>query len=168
MIARNREQGDDGLDGLVKDLEALAHRLDAERYPGRAWPLPAPRPARLPAGTRAAWLAAAAVAAGVCAVLVFHARAPQPAGDQVSGVRYQVSGEASVGRGSASVRRGSPDPAEGQVPAELAAGQAPVPQVVVVEDLDSYSFIDLTAGPPVVSFAMKDSCSPTSVVAVLR
>jgi hypothetical protein len=43
-----------------------------------------------------------------------------------------------------------------------------MPQVLVVEDLDSYSFIDLSAGPPVVSFAMKDSCSPTDVVAVLR
>ena len=75
--------------------------------------------------------------------------------------RRQLPGEASVGRGAA-------DPAAGQVPAEPAAGQAPIPQVVVVEDLDSYSFIDLTAGPPVVSFAMKESWSPLSVVVVLR
>jgi len=38
---------------------------------------------------------------------------------------------------------------------------------VVVEDTDSYSFIDTTAGTPMVSFATKDSCSPLCVVPVL-
>jgi hypothetical protein len=166
MIARNREHGDDEMDGLVKDLEALAHRLDAQRYPGRAWPVSALRPARRPALRWAAWLAAAAVAAGVCAVLVYHVAVSQPATGPLAA--DQVSGVGGQGSGGASVRRGAADPAAGQVPAELAAGQAPVPQVVVVEDLDSYSFIDLTAGAPVVSYATKDSCSPTCVVAVLH
>jgi hypothetical protein len=164
MIARNREQGDDELDGLAKDLEALARRLDAERYPGRAWPLSAPQPARRTAFRWAAWLAAAAVAAAVCAVLVYHAWTPQPAADQVSGARRQVSGGAEEETGLLD----RSDPAAGHVPAELAAGQADIPQVVVVEDLVSYSFIDLTAGAPVVSYATKDSCSPTCVVAVLH
>ena len=42
-----------------------------------------------------------------------------------------------------------------------------IPPVVVVEDTDSYSFIDTTAGTPMVSFATKDSCSPLCVVPVL-
>jgi hypothetical protein len=55
------------------------------------------------------------------------------------------------------------------VPAEKQSGEAEpaLPQIVVVEDIDCYSVIDLTAGAPVVSFARKDSSSPAFVTPVL-
>jgi hypothetical protein len=43
----------------------------------------------------------------------------------------------------------------------------PVPTILVFEDHDSYSFIDLTADVPLVSFAKKDAYVPEYVVPML-
>ena len=59
-----------------------------------------------------------------------------------------------------------PSPQVARSPLPLSGEQRPAteesapPQIIVVEDMDSYSIIDLTAGEPVVSFALKDSSGP--------
>jgi len=53
-------------------------------------------------------------------------------------------------------------------PREEGSAAEPAPsQIMVVEDMDSYSIIDLTAGAPVVSFAWKDSSSPACLLPAL-
>jgi hypothetical protein len=134
-------------DLLMSGLEQLARRLDAKHYPGHAWPGPAIR-----RRSRSSWrlllsLAATAAVAALGAALIFSCRAPQSSFPPEP--EREIAGKAS------------------NAPEIQAAGEPRVPQVLVVEDLESYSFIDLTAGLPVVSFAPKDSCSPTCVVPVL-
>ena len=109
MIARNRERPDDEMDGLVQALEAIARRLDTERYPGRAWPFPVLRSARRTTGTRAAWLAAAAVAAGLAAVLVYRLPGPQPpTGTEIAGADQKEDGTGTEARSETDPRWGSP------------------------------------------------------------
>ena len=78
MITGNRDyEADDDLAGLVDGLEQLARHLDAQHYPGRAWPVSAVRRRRPFAWPLVAPLAAVAVAAVVVAILVYHGRVPQ-------------------------------------------------------------------------------------------
>jgi hypothetical protein len=154
MIAGNREHdADDDLAGLVDGLEQLARHLDAQRYPGRAWPVSAPRRPRPFAWQVVAPLAAVAVMAVIGAILVYHGRGPQSPMVRVPGRGETV--------------RQSPKPLESLASNEKMNSRIAVPSVVVVEDAESYSFIDMTTGTPVVSFATKDSYSPRCVVPVL-
>jgi hypothetical protein len=160
MIAGYRDfDADDDLAGLVDGLEQLARHLDAERYPGSAWPASVPRRRRPIGWAIVAPLAAAAVAVVVAVaavmgvVVVHHGRAAQS-----PVVR-------AIGRGE-TVRR-SPRPPKAVAAGESVSSPIAVPSVVLVEDAESYSFIDMTAGTPVLSFATKDSYSPACVVPVL-
>ncbi len=154
MISGNREHdGDDDLAGLVDGLERLARHLDAQRYPGRAWPVSVPRRRRPFAWQVVAPLAAVAAAALIGAMVMYHGRGPQS-----SRVRAPGRGE---------MVRHWPKPLESLAFNEKVNSRIAVPSVVVVEDAESYSFIDMTTGAPVVSFATKDSYSPLCVVPVL-
>jgi hypothetical protein len=154
MISENREHdADDDLAGLADGLEQLARRLDAEHYPGRAWPVSAVRRLRPFAWQIVAPLAAAAVAAVIAGVLVYHGRVPQS----------PIARPSSRGE----LARQSPRPPKSPAPDGKANSPMAIPPVVVVEDTESYSFIDMTTGTPVVSFARKDCDSPLCVVPVL-
>ena len=154
MITGNRDyEGDDDLAGLVNGLEQLARHLDAQHYPGRTWPVLAVRRLRPFAWPLVAPLAAVAVAAAVVAILAYHGRVPQ-------------SPMVPAPHGGEMVRQ-SPRLPESSTSSESLDCRIAIPPVVVVEDADSYSFIDTTAGAPLVSFATKDSCSPRCVVPVL-
>ena len=54
MITNDSDyEADDLPSGLLEGLEQLALALDAERYPGPAWPpVPVPRPSRVAAVSR--------------------------------------------------------------------------------------------------------------------
>jgi hypothetical protein len=157
MITNNRDNdADDDLAGLADALQRLARRLDAEHYPGRAWPVSSARrrrPFAWPLAAPLAAVAAVAVAAVIGAILVYHGRAPQSPTARAPGGGEMV--------------RQSPRPLKSPVPDEKATSRTAIPSVVVVEDAESYSFIDTTAGSPVVSFTTKDSYSPLCVVPVL-
>jgi hypothetical protein len=154
MITDNPDyDADDELAGLSDGLQRLARHLDAQHYPGLAWPVSAPRRGRPLAWWVAAPLAAVAVAAMIAAVLVYHGRSPQ-------------SPTARAG-GRAETARPSPRSPESRAPGEKTTPRTAIPPVVLVEDTESYSFIDTTAGTPMVSFATKDSCSPLCVVPVM-
>jgi hypothetical protein len=137
--------------GLVQGLEELACHLDAEHYPGVAWPVSPGRRSRPLHWKVAAPLAMALGAAAICVVLALRIP-PQP--DQ----RAQPVQQELVRVPNTTEERVSPEPM---------VAQAATPQVVVVEDMESYSFIDMTTGTPMVSFATKDSCSPSGVVPVV-
>jgi hypothetical protein len=144
---RNNDR-DDPADGLCGGLEQLARDLDAQRYPGRAWPVAAMRrPRRWPSRGLVA-LVAAAAAAAICAAAI-HCWRP---------ARLPIA----PASGGGEIARHEPKAAGSQP-----AGGPAASQIVVVEDLDSYSFIDMSGSVPVVSFARKDTCVPTCAVAVL-
>jgi hypothetical protein len=94
-----------------------------------------------------------AAAAAMTLILAHHGRSPQSPIVQASGRGELV--------------RQPPKPLNRAVADEKAASRVAIPPVVVVEDAESYSFIDTTAGAPMVSFATKDCCSPLCVVPVL-
>jgi hypothetical protein len=181
MITGNRDyDADDDLAGLVDGLEQLARHLDAQHYPGRAWPVSAARRPRSFAWQVVAPLAAVAAAAVMGAVLVHHSRAPQSPMVRAPGREETVRQSPEAKRGQSPFVRSTlravpangdcplfPRPPESPATHENLDSRIAIPPVVVVEDTDSYSFIDTTAGTPMVSFATKDSCSPLCVVPVL-
>ena len=131
---------DGGFDDLLDGLEQIARNLDAQAYSGRAWPV-----ARRFSSRRLKWVIAASLAAAaaiVAMIVPFH-------------LRPRI-GAAPAGDGAVAV---APGPSENPSPDELA-----VPDIVIVEDADSYSIIDMTTGVPLVSYATKDSYRPECVV----
>ena len=152
MNAHNSDYETDDVPGdLLEGLEQLARALDAQHYPRPAWS-PAPVPRARPRGRQlaAALTLAGGIAASACAAIV------------VISLRHAPAPPAAV---PAAVAANNP-PAPGNPPprAEMAAADNEVPawngpQVVVVEDLDSYSLIDLSAGSPIVSYTSKDASS---------
>lgn len=147
MIARNQDDvADDALGEVLDGLNRIARDLDAQAYPGQAWPAPSRKRSRRPVGKIAAVLAAAAAVAAM-AVCFGPSREPRR--------------EPAPQREQAMVPAATPVP--GRAPEEVA-----LPRVVLIEDLDSYSIVDLTTGVPLVSFATKDSCRPACVVPVLQ
>ena len=158
---------DDESSALLSGLARLAQDLDAQQFPGTAWPVAQREDSRPRAGKRAwrvgrflvplAVTAAAAVAAAVWVLPAFQGRPPesmpgiqQPA-PQVARLPAPQSGEQRFAAGEQ----------------RFAAEESAPPQIVVVEDMDSYSIIDLTAGEPVVSFGLKDSSGPAYPLPVL-
>jgi len=133
------------MEEILARLERLAEDLDAQKYPGEAWPA-----AALPSPRRRVWRVAsliAAIAATVAVLIHFSGRRPPreecaPASQDVA-VREPTSST------------------------EDAPEEVTVPAILVVEDHDSYSFIDLMADVPLVSFAKKDAYMPECVVPLL-
>jgi hypothetical protein len=148
MTTTNRyHPSDDEPAEVFYGLERLAQDLDARRYPGQAWVSGSRRRAPRSARKLIATLAVTASAVFLAA-MVYHGANRQ------AGVEPVVDEPAQVAQ--------APAPAASQDFAEVT-----VPNVVVVEDSDSYSIIDLTTDVPLVSFATKDSYSPARVVPVL-
>jgi len=138
-------QAGEGPADVLSGLEQLAQDLDARRYPGQAWPVAGRRVSR-----RSVWkvLAPLAAAAAVMAILVYYGTTQR--------------GDTRPARGPGKVVVHRPVQRAGQ------NSEAPgIPQILIVEDLDSYSIIDLTNGAPLVSFATKDLYGPVCVVPVL-
>jgi len=135
---------------VCEALERLARRLDAERYPGQAWPAAAER---RPTGGRratrwAAWGAAAARSAAAAVLAMVHHPQQQDFASR-----------------PAVVERIRP----ADVPAVEIAwedgddGESLFPEIFVLEDLDSYSIIDLSTGSPLISYARKDAFATVCV-----
>ena len=174
MIANDSDyEADDVPSGLLEGLEQLALELDMQQYPGPAWSLP-PVPRPQPRGRRvvAAWkiLAGIAIAAGIAfaaitlrpvvtplvappaAVAVRTLAAACPASDKLSEKEKNHAVEHVAAAGIAPLGN------EQAIPASDVA-ESDSPQVVVVEDLDSYSLIDMSGSSPVVSYMSKDASS---------
>jgi hypothetical protein len=135
---------EEGFEDLLSGLERLAQNLDAQTYTGQAWPVVRPRPARRPT-----WKIAAALATTAAIVaMVVHFSTMRP--------RFgpESAGEITVA--------GASQPSGDQGSEELA-----IPEIMIVEDADSYSIIDTTSGEPLVSFATRDSYCPVCVVPLL-
>ncbi|HWE02205.1 MAG TPA: hypothetical protein VG326_07305 [Tepidisphaeraceae bacterium] len=126
---------DDALKKALGALEYSAMGLDARRYPGQAWPAP-----RVVVRSRGGWKFAASIAglAALIAVAFHFAQAP------LRHVRSVASRSISQTRGMAPART---------TPVE----QDALPRIVIVEDMDSYSIIDMTGAVPLVSFSRRDS-----------
>jgi hypothetical protein len=130
---------------ILARLERLAKDLDAQQYPGEAWPTAIP-----PTPRRRVWRVAgliAAIAASV-AVLIHFLGTPPRREDPAPGTQDVVVREPAT-------------------PVEAPAEDIPVPAILVVEDHDSYSFIDMMADVPLVSFAKRDTYMPECVVPLL-
>jgi len=140
---------DDGFADVLGGLETLARTLDAQEYPGEAWGA-----AKRPPARRLAWRIAASLAAAAALVAVaIHYRATSP-----PRIGPAAAGENAVAQAAAP----SVD-----LETDADAWELAISEIVLVEDLDSYSFIDLTGDVPLVSFATKDSYTPVSVVPLL-
>ena len=147
MTGDSEDRPGEGFRDVLHGLERLACDLD-----GRKSPIPARPGATRRAPRRRFWRAVltlgAAAAAVVVAILVQHHAARPRAGESGSAPAGPIAAA------SAPAFAGGPE-------------GSPRPLVVIVEDLDSYSVIDLTSGVPLVSFALKSSCIPGPVVPVL-
>ncbi len=132
---------DNQRDDILVRLEQVAEVLDALEYPGEAWSV-----ADQPSPRLRVWRVAgliATIAASVAALIYFAGMRPRDESvPESQGVAVQ-------------------EPAS---TTEEAPEEVPVPTIIVVEDYDSYSFIDLTADVPLVSFAKKDTYMPEYAV----
>jgi hypothetical protein len=146
MTVRDRDEpSEDQPEAALSGLEQLARHLDVQVYPGQAWPISGRRRAR-----RAAWTIALGLAAAAALVaLAVHGWAVRPAPSPPA----PRAGAAVVRAPATSGLQDHDAPA--------------LPAILIVEDLDSYSIIDLTAGEPLVTFARKDWCGPLYVVPLL-
>ncbi|MGB2821330.1 MAG: hypothetical protein WBF17_10140 [Phycisphaerae bacterium] len=147
MTGDSEDRVEEPFRDVLHGLERLARDLDGRKSPirsrpGATWGAPRRR------FWRAVLTLGAAAAAVVVAILVQHDTARPRAGE--SG----PAPAALIAATSAPASAGGPE-------------GSPMPLVVIVEDLDSYSVIDLTSGVPLVSFALKSSCVPGPVVPVL-
>ena len=146
-----KDQGnrfEDGFEDVFNGLEQLAQNLDAQKYPGQAWPAARQLPTR--PIRRWIWKIAVSVsaAAAVAAMLHHYHAASRP----------QLDPMPNVGIDAALAWAFSESPYD-EEPA--------IPEILILEDLDSYSIIDMTTGMPLVSFATKDTYSPVCVVPLL-
>ena len=148
-IHNENPQSDNAFGDIVDDLERLAAALDAEHYPGQAWSTPRPQVARL-----AAWKIVAALAAAAAVLVAVMQRWP-----------HHQNPASAVAQNPQTV---APPAVTAPMPpvVEVAEESTP-PQMVMVEDLDSYSIIESAGGVTLVSFGTKDSSEPPSVVPVL-
>ncbi len=138
MTTNDRDhQTGDGFAGVLRGLETLAETLDVQEYPGAAWVVAKPRPAR-----RWAWRIAAslAAAAALLAVAVYHGASSPPG----------IAPVEPDGNALALVAATSDD-------RDADSEELAFSDILLVEDPDSYSIIDLTGDVPLVSFATKDS-----------
>jgi hypothetical protein len=177
MISDDSEyEANDVPSGLLEGLEQLARQLDAQRYPGPAWsfaPAPCPQPrgkqvARgltIVKGLIATGLAAAACVA-IAAIVASHAPGPSAAPPPALAVETSATAAAQgkdtklpehPAAENAVVANEVPQSGSATPGDEVAENSGP--QVVVVEDLDSYSVIDMSGDSPLVSYMPKDSSS---------
>lgn len=130
---------------LLVRLERLAEGLDGQQFPGEAWPA-----AHRPSPRHRPWKAVGViVAVAATLALLFHLFGARPSRQERGPVQQDVA-------------VGPPAPTEDITPEQVA-----VPTILVVEDFDSYSFIDLSSDVPLVSFVRKDTFMPECVVPLL-
>ena len=119
-------------------LEYFATDLDARQFPGQAWPA-----SRAVVSHRIAWKFAASIAAVAALIaLAFHHYSPATSPSR----RIATS----TGGPNAIARIATPT-------AKRPVDRDTLPNIVIVEDMDSYSIIDMTGDFPLVSFARRDS-----------
>ena len=132
------EQPDEASKKVLGVLEYFAKDLDAGQFPGRAWPA-----SRGVVSHRIAWTFAASVA-GIAALIAL--------------ALYHFSPTTSSPRRIATTSGVPTIIARVMTPApKTPIGQDALPNIVIVEDVDSYSIIDMTGSVPLVSFARRDS-----------
>ncbi len=154
MNAHNSDyETDDVPSDLLKGLEQLAQAIDAQYYPRPAWspaPVPRARPRGRPRGRQlaAALTLVAGIAASACAAIIVFSlhHAPAPPAAMPAAVAVDIP-----------PAPGNPSPHAETVAVDNEVAAWNGPQVVVVEDLDSYSLIDLSASSPIVSYTSKDA-----------
>ena len=129
---------------VLARLERLAEEIDAQEYPGEAW-----SPPSVPRTRHRVWMRAGsiAVAAASVAVLIYS-----------FGMQQAEEQTIPAGPSIADHHDESAD--------DIAENFSILP-IVVMEDHDSYSFIDLTTEVPLVSFVNKDTYIPECVVPLL-
>jgi hypothetical protein len=138
-------------ESLLGGLEQFAGELDRHAYPGQAWPA-----ARFSHRGRWVWKAAGAIA-GLAAMLgvAFHYWQASPPGmAPPPGHPNQIVQKPSIGPSTAPLRVAAWD-------------ESALPRIIIVEDMDSYSIIDLNNDMPLVSFASKDSPSLDDLTPIL-
>jgi hypothetical protein len=141
--AEDGDSPDDRFQDLLNGLERLAGNFDAQAYPGQAWPV-----ARRRCSHRPAWaLAASLAAAAAIAMMVVHF-------GWRSDIEPAPSDENAV--------------AVATIPSQQDDEELAIPEILIVEDAESYSIIDMTSGVALVSYATKDSYCPACVVPLLH
>ena len=130
---------------LLARLERLAEDLDTQQFPGEAWPA-----ADRPSPRHRHWKAIGVIVAVAAALaLLFQLFGARPSRQERGPTPQDVVVD-------------PPAPAEDTTLEEVV-----VPTILVVEDFDSYSFIDLSSDVPLVSFVKKDTFMPECVVPLL-
>lgn len=130
---------------ILAHLEQLANDLDSQQYPGQAWSATASATSR-----RKIWkVASLIVVAAATLVLIIH----------FLGLRLRQNKLVPMDQ-NVVIRDHTPSN-------EYASGEFNVPVILVVEDHDSYSFIDLMPDVPLVSFASKDTYTADYVMPLL-
>ncbi len=162
MISNDSDyETDNGPGNLFEGLEQLALALDAQRYPGPAWSPPVPR-----LGARAGRLAAtitmvAGIAVSACVVIAMICARPAP--QPPVAAPAAMAAEDATAAGTAP---GNEQALPGSEPAETEVAAMDSPPFVVVEDLNSYSLIDMSGSSPIVSYMSKDASSIESPIPV--
>lgn len=152
MIENNHhDQPDEDFAEILHRLSLLANAFDGRRYPGRAWPRVGRRRPRWSIGRMAGWLAMVAAT-----VLAIHFGLSLMSGESRPRVPQQPAERPLAAAPAERLGASSGD----------APGAAAFPGLLIVEDLDSYSIVDLSPAGPVVSFARKDADSPPGMVSV--
>jgi hypothetical protein len=145
---------------VLEGLERLAGNLDNQRYPGPAWPA-AVRQRRRVWRIPAAWLSLATTVAVAAAITALYCQlAPPRPSDRLPGDKPVMSVVIPANGQVAKAPRTASLPA----PAAPEGDEPPGSRILIVEDIESYSVIDMTSDVPLVWFATKDADSPVCVV----
>jgi hypothetical protein len=163
MISNDSDyETDDGPGDLFEGLEQLALALDARRYPGPAWsPPPVPHLGARGRRLAAAMTLVAGIAASACIAIAMICALPTPR-PPVAAPAVMAAEDATA----AGTAPGNEQAIPGSEPAETEVAESGSPQLVVVEDLDSYSLIDMSGSSPIVSYMSKDASNIESPVPV--
>jgi hypothetical protein len=131
----SNERSDEAFKDVLGVLDSFADELDSRRYPGTAW-----TPPYRVVSYQIGWKLVAPIAgiAALIAVALTYVRVPSKPSTVVTGGWKMVAGTT------------APTP-------KNSIAQSILPRIVIVEDMDSYSIIDMTGDVPLVSFARRDS-----------
>lgn len=173
---------DDDLSNVLAGLNQFAERLNAQRFPGRAWMAPIRRTAIRNRGRQALrrWagplMAAAAVVIVAASIRFLETPRPRVASHPL--VRTMptatsptvfapgdtMAEQIELSQGPLDERAFASEPfVSYPFQGNSAEGMA---EIVIVEDFDSYSIIDMSTGSPLISFVHKDSLDLTDMTSV--
>lgn len=173
MIYNNPDQNlDEKFDDVLEGLQQLSGQLNEQRFPGRAWAAPMCRKAESgpPQRVSPRWRYMVAAAAIVAVVIGIRSFAPiAPRFESVEVTLPPIAGEIEP------VEPPRPPLFMDSVPGPPFVNYSLVEStsggrgqdIVIVEDSDSYTIIDLTTELPIILFARKDSFDMTDATPAL-